>query len=522
MTNKLPLHLLFFFVIIISFASCKTSKNTQSSDNKNLQKRYYYDFSKLKLQNTLADTNPIPRPVPYPAFKDIQIEIFNYNPLRDEIIVEDSSSERFLSDTDKFSKYITFPKVSDLVTGQAKPGTVAGKDSTMEFLKQDDKKIKIIKKTGCDSLKDKMVEFNSIKSKIEEAISEYQKLLTKIEIINDDYEYLKSLIVLKPSDISTRLNGSFLARLNSFTGSSSALNRDPSLTSSGDITNLEEKYNNDVIDFEKKLGEIKDEVDELKSNCAEYVELYKKFNNSFNKLRDGLKEFRISRTNEILPRMTKTMRTYDKLKVYLTEVPNFVTKAIPIIKDQHTITIYKKEIGKENKVIYDYINIEPTRGFKVDVAGGFFFSGLKDDNFTKKSMDSIYTKKYLVDGTIRDTTVQESFTSIYEKKQSNISFGGMLFLHAHSQNACWFNYGVYLGFGALFNDQTRWAGAFGGSLLFGKNQRFSINPGAIVAQVERLSPPYKTETWYRETIDNIATYKAWKIKFALGFSWNLR
>lgn len=97
----------------------------------------------------------------------------------------------------------------------------------------------------------------------------------------------------------------------------------------------------------------------------------------------------------------------------------------------------------------------------------------------------------------------------------------MIYLHAHSQNASWVNYGVYLGFGAMFNDQTRWAGALGGSLILGKSQRFCINPGIIIAQVDRLSPPYKTETWYPESFDNIPTYKAWKANFVLGFSWNL-
>lgn len=511
MSKRLFFQFLFIIFSILLLASCKTSQTNNSK-----AKRYYYNFAQKKLLASQSDTKEVFRAVPYQASKSIQIEIFDYNPLRDEISIEDSSLERFLNDTEKLAKFVVLPKVEDLKDA-AQALTVNVADSTV-FLINKNKPVK----TACDSLRMEMSDFNDTKEEIENAVDKYQILLTKIEVINDDYEYLKGLITLKPADIKDRLTISFLNRLNEFVGVEKALNNDPSLTSSGDILNLEDRYFKDVTKLEDELDAIKEDVDELQGNCKEFLNLYKKFNSSFTRLKDALREFKNSHAKEILAGLNKTILAYDKLKVYMTEIPNIVTRAVPITKDLHTITIYTKEIGKEGRIKYDYIDIEPTRGFKIDIAGGVFYSGLYDENFTKKSKDSIYTKQYLVNGVTRDTTVQESFAAVYKKDQFKGSFGGMLFIHAHSQNACWLNYGVYLGFGALFNDQTRWAGSFGGSLLLGKSQRFSINPGIVLGQVERLSPPYKMDTWYRESLDNVPTYKAWKTNFILGFSWNIK
>jgi hypothetical protein len=146
---------------------------------------------------------------------------------------------------------------------------------------------------------------------------------------------------------------------------------------------------------------------------------------------------------------------------------------------------------------------------------------LGDRSFTKHSLDSIHATQYLVNGIRRDTTIQESYNAIYEKENVNLSFGGMVYLHVHSQNPGNWNWGGFLGFGALFNDQARWAGSAGGTLLMGSKQRFNINLGLVLSQVDRLSPPYQKDTWYRESIDNVPTYRAWKTALLIGFSWNL-
>jgi hypothetical protein len=239
-------------------------------------------------------------------------------------------------------------------------------------------------------------------------------------------------------------------------------------------------------------------------------------------LKESVKEFKTARIDKAIPALNKKLVMYDDMKRYAVSDPKYVTKAISIENEKHTISIYKKAPGSETKVLHDYINIEPTRGFKLSVAGGLFVSGLTDQSFSKKTKDSIYTSKYLLDGVSRDTTKSETFTSLYEKDQADISYGGMLFLQAQSRNASVVNYGGFVGFGAMFNDQTRWAGSIGGSLLIGKAQKFNINIGAVIGQVERLTQPYKPDTWYRETLDNIPTYKAWDVSWMVGFSWSFK
>ena len=489
----------------VLLSSCGPSKKSQ---------RYYYSFDKKLLHAQPSDTKEIFRPLPYPASKDIQIEISDYNPLREEIIVEDSSSVWFLGDASKLAALVVFPKVADLTIPK---NLIIPKTSVVPMALKND----------CSKLLDFMSDFNDTKAVIENSIQLYKDFLSKIELIKDDYEFLKNQPVLISVEIDNRIRINFLTRLNSYLLPSDKVANTPTAVSSRELAMLEEKYFKSVTNAEANLDKIKKNADKLKgecpvcTGCTIYIDLYKSFNSAVVEIKDILKDLKSTHTEKILLAFNKTMLIYDQLVKYINSIPPYVTKAVPITKDLHTISIFKKEIGKDTKIIHDYINIEPDRGFKIDVAGGFFFSGLQDDNFTKKSKDSIYTKKYLLNGIPRDTTVLQSFSSLYKKNQFPVSFGGMIYLHAHSQNASWVNYGVYLGFGAMFNDQTRWAGALGGSLILGKSQRFCINPGIIIAQVDRLSPPYKTETWYPESFDNIPTYKAWKANFVLGFSWNL-
>jgi len=153
---------------------------------------------------------------------------------------------------------------------------------------------------------------------------------------------------------------------------------------------------------------------------------------------------------------------------------------------------------------------------------GMFFSGLSDDQYTLKTKDSIFSKKFVNAGEVRDSAVDQTFNSINKQSQARVSYGGMIFLHLHTQNSHYFNYGFSLGFGALFNDQARFAASFGPTLLIGKSQRFNINPSIIISQVTRLSAPYQAGTWYSETIDNVPTYKAMKASWGLGLSWNFK
>jgi hypothetical protein len=251
------------------------------------------------------------------------------------------------------------------------------------------------------------------------------------------------------------------------------------------------------------------------------VALNQKFTDAFAELTAKISELKIKRSDKVLPAFNKTMQIYDLLQKYIKNIPDFITPALTIEKDQHTINIYTKVLGSQEKEPYDNIKVEPARGFKIDFAPGIFVSGLYDAKYTIKSKDSIWTTQYIAKDTVRDTTINKTFTSVYQQDQCRISIGAMIMLHAHSQWEGIFNLGGYIGFGALFNDQTRWTMSTGLSFLLGRKSRFNISLGAATAQVDRLQQPYQTEQWYAETIDNVPTVKVWKINYMIGFSWNL-
>lgn len=108
------------------------------------------------------------------------------------------------------------------------------------------------------------------------------------------------------------------------------------------------------------------------------------------------------------------------------------------------------------------------------------------------------------------------YTTLYDNTRYWFSF---LVPEGHTQNASVFNYGGYLGIGALFNDQTRWSGSFGGSFIIGRSQRLFINLGPVISQVDRLSKPYKTDFFYQKSFDIIPVSREWEVSWMFGFSW---
>lgn len=516
--------IIIFFLLSAGMFGCKTQQSLPT---------YYYDFSKKKLTTDEAGNKPQDRPIPYQAEKDIQITIHNYNPLKDEISTEFSSTERFTQDASQISNFIVFPKMADVATNtEAAKADAQKKEVAPLFKARSGGKSKLVKvetitaipaPTNCNQLETYLNEFDTKKHSITAKIDEYKLLMTRFDLIKDVYTYLQKVPVLSSAVINSAAKDNFLTRLNDILPAADQTGTDISAIGQTVFSTLELKYYNKITESEIDLNSLKTKVDALKDDkCDGYGTLLKKFTDAYTELKSNLKDLKTAHTDKILPAFNKNLEVYSELKQYAGNIPIFVTEATTIDKDAHTIKIYNKELGKTSKALYDNINIVANHGWKVDVATGFFFSGLHDESYSKKSMDSIHTTQYVQDGHVRDTTIQENFTAIYKKDQSPISFGGMFYLNAHTQNDQMLNYGFYLGFGALFNDQTRWAGSGGASLLIGKRQRFNIHAGIIVAQVERLSPPYKTEKWYREAIDNIPTYKKWNYSYVVGFSWNLK
>ena len=517
--------LFFGFILVFSLSSYSQTKDSA-------EKRYYYNFSEKRLYKDVGYTKVAFAPLKYKAGRDINIEIKHFNPLQYEVIIEESSSNYFLNDTAKWSSRIVIPSIPNTPSGApietTAPKAVANiekRTGNVEIEAYALNVTDIIKEkiSPCQLIQDAINDLNEKKVDLQQRILDYKNLVIAIETINNTFDNLKALPELTTTNVRAELLNSFIAPLNVFLTAqgSVVINTDPTLVYSGNLGSKEEESYKLITDKFDEIQQIKTDVEARvkgSPSCTDFAKLYKEFRDNFDAIRKALNDFSTSRS-EHLVQFKNTTALYDKLKRYAIADPEIVTSAITIEKDLHTISI-KTKTGTAQPTVYDNIHLQPTRGVKVDVATGFFFSNLSDKSFFKHSMDSIHHKNYLANGLIRDTIVQESYTAIYEKQNARLSFGGMIFLQAHSQNPGNWNGGGYLGFGALFNDQARWSGSAGGTLLIGQKQRFNINAGLILSQVDRLSPPYKTEVSYREAIDNIPTYRAWKAGIMLGFSWN--
>lgn len=510
---------------VCTFISCDVS-----------HKIYQYTYNEKKLEGKKGEEDDSKykvqqRPIKYPATKDLQIKIVNYNPLKEDIIIEDTAISYSIGDTAALSKYLIFPTLPKPAAASPVIAAVTPVNNfiTLESIKPtlesylSSASRSVQARADCIRLDHYQYELNQVMAALESDILFYKSYLSKIERINDDLEYLKSLDVIDKNIVTQRLSNSFLSGLQSFTlPDGSAIDTNPSITSSRELNSIEETLFTSMNDVYKEIEKIDKEVNELDGNCDGFNSLLKTYLASSNKVKSQFNDFKTTHTEKIIPSFSKKLLVYDQLKKYATQNTVYITRAIPINKDYHSIKIYKKEAGASTKVLHDEINVEPNNGFKLSVAGGIFFSNLSDQSYSKKSLDSFITKKYLLNGQTRDTTLTQTYTQLYEKDQSQISYGGMLYLEAHSQTGTWFNGGMYLGFGALFNDQTRWAGALGGSFILGKPQKFSVHIGAVTAQIDRLAEPYQTGVLYPERIDNIPTQKVWKVSGMVGFSWSFK
>ncbi|WP_345082312.1 hypothetical protein [Nemorincola caseinilytica] len=492
------------------------------------QERVYYNVSKKRLETT--KNTRVSTPHKWPSHQDIQIEFYNYNPLQYEISVGDSAASFFMDQESTFSKFVVLPNVPAVTATAPTPAPpvtpspgAGGSDPAVAVAPKPKKKKGPPPLPPCNTLDALTKRFNELSNDINNRTRTYKEFLLHVERINDAVANLKQLPTLSTTIVNEEINNTFLIPMNKFLEDrTTPLSNAPAQVTSRHITALENEMYEGISNLVKEIPDIRKKAEAENTNCDKFVEKYKKLSDGLAELDKKTSEMATNRVDKILPAFNKTMSVYTQIRIWLKEEPSFVSSPVTITKDIHVISVYKRPLDQTQKSLYSTINIEPKKGFKIDFAGGIFISGLHDKAYTLKTKDSIFTKKYLVDGVPRDTTVQETFSSIYEKKGEKASLGGMIYMHAHSQNATFFNYGMSIGFGALFNDQARFTLALGPTLIIGKSQRLNINFGIAMADVERLRSPYEPEVWYNGRIDNVPTDKVRDISYLFGLSWNVK
>jgi len=506
--HKVYLNIFIFLLIVfvISLSGCKSNKEIFYGG------RVYYDFHKKELFVNANHKKTLKRPIIMKESKEMQIEISDFNPLKYDIIIEDTAYDRFVSNVESFSKYIIIPntpntkevastKIENLFTRIILDTIVKNAKIQTELL------IQKPDTNYCDTISHLIYKLAECSKDLNSEISTYKTYLTYIENINSFYELLKSKEVLTTFDIKEGIKSNIFLPINNYllVYTSDKLETSIDKVFKKDFTAKETYFYEKIFGFKEKLGNIKEEVVKLekileiekalKPNKKEVAHLEKiikcndfeakitKFYDEQKVLLSTIKAFDSTRNKDILPNFTKTMLVYEKLQSLAQNEPLLVTKSYPIKTDIQTINIYKYESTAKTKQLHDAINILLTRGFRIDVSGGVFASGLYDEQYSLYSKDSIFTSEYIHSGSIRDTILKDKFTAIYTIPTKKVSFGGMIFLQGHTQNASLFNYGGYLGIGALFNDQTRWSGSFGGSFIIGRSQRLFINLGPVISQL---------------------------------------
>ena len=488
---------------------CCPAKKSHHSNGLFTGDRVYYDFRTKQIFRNKEHTQKQTKPLKMREGSEVQIEISGFNPLRYDIMIGDTAYDRFETNIEQFSKYVTKPNLPSI-------GDDENKNVNYALSTSDN--------TNCISI-EAYIYLIKEKSRLLKAYTiDYKTYLSYIENINNYFEYLKSMEVINKSDIDTGLNNNVYEPLNNLLPKDKRLKTSVAEVFKSDFIELELYYYEEVNNIASEIKELKEGVDLLKKKNDGFDKFEKNkanFNILYQAMKNELAKFDSVRTFKILPGFSKTMIVYEKLQNLAVNEPVYVTKSLPISKDVQTINIYQYFPATKNKQLYDAINVQLTRGFRIDVSGGLFVSGLSDKKYTLFSKDSIYTTTYINSGTVKDTLVQDKFTAIYSQRSIKVSYGGMIFIHGHSQNAAMLNYGGYIGLGAMFNDQTRWAGSLGFSLIIGKNQRCFIDFGAIISQVDRLRKPYVTGQFYLDDMIRDHVDKVWRASWMLGFSWKI-
>lgn len=476
--------------IVLFFFGCKSSNETISEG------KVYYDFCKKELYKDADHTKPImKRPLIVGEEKEIQLAITQFNPLRDSIMVEGSAYDRYDPNTGMFDNH---PLLASL-----KKGTDAVTNTTSNY-KSDTSAVKEYKNT--DKNGPSVItpeEIDNIKTDLNNWIERYNNYMMNVGLIANIGDYLKTLDVVTPPIINEMVVANVITPINTnltteMTQNTVVLLKDSiSLAFPNHFRHLEQMYYHQIEEIGKDVARKKGEVDAMNKG-QEKNSMEKKLA----EIQINLKDFEKNRKENSFPGFEKNLCLYSKLQTLAQREPMFITRSFPIAKDIQKIKIYNlKTTGPKEP--YDEITVQMTHGFRIDVSGGIFFSGLSDKSY------------------IADNSISDSGTIIYESSNEKISFGGMLFMHAHSQNANWFNYGGYLGLGAMCTSQTQYIASLGISAIIGRSQRCFINFGPAISQVDRLTKPYQIGVPYASVSNPVPTTKVTRFSWLLGISWRI-
>lgn len=502
------------------------AKIEKDKDNSNRKRtRIVYDFNKKKVAEDKL--------IRVKENGEVQVEIKNFNQLRYQLSVQDSSFNIFTSDPDKFLEKIYLIK------------SYPSKELEMEQKKNNSRTFQGSTNTSGTKTPTKV---DTLTTSAKDSYNSYVKFFNAFKNINSIYSYACQLEVLNKNSIASLVKDNFLSRIYS---------KEPfSIYTifSGDIQTkhdelfceVKEIRNKIQLTIEYKENKTKD-IDEDISKIKTNIQLYKGAtkNKSLKKEEDSL----IKKENEkdaivtdiynlkqIMSPLSELIKMVDTSSRYINEsldkysqiqnalkTPSYyVSESYRVTKDIHCLNIYKYDMNTKKSSKHDKITIELKNALRFSTPSGVFLTGLYDEKFTTVSKDTtIETVVINSSGISEKAKSNKTYTAMYPSRNRHISFGAMIYISAHTCNSKYTNIGGFLGAGAIFNDNTKIAAAAGGTIILGRNQRCFINIGMATSQVDRLDRPYKTKTFYDINPSTLPISKVWRYSWMVGVAWEI-
>lgn len=210
------------------------------------------------------------------------------------------------------------------------------------------------------------------------------------------------------------------------------------------------------------------------------------------------------------PKLVIQLNTlYDQISI---DYFSISSEIVPAVSDETVFEVTVSPISDvkdnpyNNLKPYNFNKIVSTKGgVKIDFSAGLFSANLVNQKFTTIPIQ------------INDST---SGYQLVSEKSGLFNFGILALMHATWRTPCHVNFGANLGIGVdLYNSQALRYLA-GGSVIFGKNQRFILNGGLSVGQVDRLSSALEIDKIY-DTNPTISTVKLIDVGWYIGITYNI-
>jgi len=476
------------------------------------------------------------------------ILVKNYNPLRYRITANSTGSNSYMNTSNSLLTYVNTDAPS--TPDKTNPPTAGSGTPEVQVTKANVKKTKkqIAEERAnlhhnVDSIINLNADFLSIKDRLKQDAETIPQFYNQLNIFQAEIEKWKLLIDLKEKTVKDfRLNTyKSIADVIITMYTNQNIDQDPySLRTSSDPQNHINSFV--LLTFpDKAVNFLKADLDKFQTD----LNTLDAFNNANkSQMNEICKQAKLPDYTNYRKYLVDIQTNYQKFvtdynanfgknlatlvtAISGTETLSFQTYFGPYMLegfDEKTIKIGKLNIlNNSDDEMKDYSGVLVKRhgGIKIDFSVGLFFSNLSDRSYVTSTSTRIVQDTTVSNGTVTSGPTQKTYSKILERKGGTMSYGPMAFIHFHSMDTTLFRYGIYLGTGFLFKDNSKPVLSLGGNLMLVNYQRLILGFGAVMGSVTRLSSQYSVNGSYPASITDVPTESHIEIKALVSLSWNL-